>query len=177
MTESTPGVTGTGALSRVVIASPVGSLLIEGDDHAVTKVWFTDEQPSPGPVPGLPAPVESAVRQLGEYFGAERQSFDLALAPVGTPFQLRVWAQLQAIPYGQTASYGEVARALALRPGASRAVGLANGANPIAIVIPCHRVIGADGSLTGYAGGIARKQYLLDLEAHAGQQVLFAAAP
>lgn len=103
-------------------------------------------------------------RQLGEYFAGRRRRFELPLAPEGSPFQQRVWAVLQSIPYGETRSYGELARALG-RPGASRAVGAANGANPIPIVIPCHRVIGADGSLTGFGGGLEAKKLLLDLEA------------
>ena len=106
----------------------------------------------------------AARTQLGEYFARERRAFDLPLAPTGTAFQTRVWTALLDIPYGETASYGDVARRLGLLPSASRAVGLANGSNPISIVVPCHRVIGADGSLTGYGGGLDRKRYLLDLE-------------
>ncbi|HED65327.1 MAG TPA: methylated-DNA--[protein]-cysteine S-methyltransferase [Planctomycetes bacterium] len=102
-------------------------------------------------------------RQLASYFAGERTAFELALAPAGTPFQLRVWSELQRIAYGETLSYGELARRIG-SPKASRAVGLANGANPISIVIPCHRVIGADGSLTGYGGGMERKRALLELE-------------
>lgn len=101
--------------------------------------------------------------QLGEYFARQREVFDLRLAPQGTAFELAVWERLRAIPYGQTRSYGELARALG-RPDAARAVGRANGANPIPIVVPCHRVIGADGSLTGFGGGLAAKQTLLELE-------------
>ncbi len=108
-----------------------------------------------------------AVRQLGAYFERELKEFDLPLAPNGTAFQQRVWAALREIGYGETASYGEIARRLDLHPGASRAVGAANGRNPIAIVIPCHRVIGSKGLLSGYAGGVERKQALLDIEQHA----------
>ena len=108
--------------------------------------------------------LDEAAGQLGEYFAGERRTFDLPLAPEGTDFQRRVWAQLRAIPYGSTSTYGEVARAIGATNG-FRAVGLANGRNPIAIIVPCHRVIGADGSLTGYAGGMERKRFLLDLEA------------
>jgi len=104
-----------------------------------------------------------ARRQLVAYFAGERQDFDLPLAPAGTAFQLQVWAALREIPYGQTISYGELARRID-NPQASRAVGLANGRNPISVIIPCHRVIGADGSLTGYGGGLPRKQLLLALE-------------
>jgi methylated-DNA-[protein]-cysteine S-methyltransferase len=105
-----------------------------------------------------------AVRQLHAYFDRELKEFDLPLAPVGTAFQQRVWQQLQEIGYGETASYGEIAARLGMNPGASRAVGAANGRNPIGIVIPCHRVVGSKGSLSGYAGGVERKQLLLGLE-------------
>ncbi|MDP8207746.1 MAG: methylated-DNA--[protein]-cysteine S-methyltransferase [Candidatus Electryonea clarkiae] len=104
-----------------------------------------------------------AVKQLEEYFSGKRHEFELEVAPEGTPFQLKVWKELQRIPYGVTISYGELASRIG-KPTASRAVGLANGKNPISIVIPCHRVIGADGSLTGYGGGLHRKQGLLELE-------------
>jgi methylated-DNA-[protein]-cysteine S-methyltransferase len=105
-----------------------------------------------------------AVDQLAAYFARDLKEFDLPLAPRGSDFQQRVWAQLRAIGYGETASYGDVARRLGMTNAASRAVGLANGRNPIPIVIPCHRVIGANGTLTGYAGGLPRKQLLLELE-------------
>ncbi len=104
------------------------------------------------------------MRQLNAYFDRDLKEFDLPLAPAGTDFQQAVWAQLQAIGYGDTASYGEIARRLGKSNAASRAVGLANGSNPIPIIIPCHRVIGADGTLTGYAGGVERKQALLEIE-------------
>ena len=103
------------------------------------------------------------VRQLMEYFTGKRTEFDLPLKPIGNHFQLAVWDQLTRIPYGETRSYGSVARALG-DPGAAQAVGAANGRNPLAIVVPCHRVIGADGSLVGYGGGLDRKRFLLDLE-------------
>ncbi|HYX25111.1 MAG TPA: methylated-DNA--[protein]-cysteine S-methyltransferase [Thermoanaerobaculia bacterium] len=102
-------------------------------------------------------------RQLAEYFAGRRQEFDLPLAPRGTPFQLAVWAELRRIPFGETRSYADVARALG-KPAATRAVGRANGANPIPIVVPCHRVVGSDGSLTGFGGGLAAKARLLELE-------------
>jgi len=102
-------------------------------------------------------------RQLAEYFAREREEFDLELAPVGTPFELEVWEALRRIPYGETRSYGDLARQLG-RPNASRAVGRANGANPIPIVVPCHRVIGSDGSLTGFGGGLDAKMRLLEIE-------------
>jgi methylated-DNA-[protein]-cysteine S-methyltransferase len=162
--------------TTLVIPSPVGSLLLETDGEAMTKVWFTDAPPTGAPMDDLPDVLQEAVRQLDAYFARERDDFDLPLAPSGTEFQRRVWSELQRIPYGQTVSYGDVARALGLPPGASRAVGLANGSNPIAIVVPCHRVIGANGNLTGYAGGLERKKYLLDLEAAASQPELFASS-
>ena len=102
--------------------------------------------------------------QLAEYFDGRRRTFELELAPAGSPFELRVWRTLLEIPYGETASYGAIAARVGA-PGAARAVGLANGRNPIAVIVPCHRVIGADGSLTGYGGGLERKRLLLDLEA------------
>ena len=107
--------------------------------------------------------LDEAVRQLGEYFAGERRDFDLPLDPVGTPFQLTVWAALRDIPYAETINYGQLAGRVG-NPHASRAVGLANGRNPISIVVPCHRVIGANGSLTGYGGGLDRKRTLLELE-------------
>lgn len=111
--------------------------------------------------------LREAVAKLGGYFAREVKEFDLPLRPDGTVFQLRVWEQLRLVPYGETASYGEIARRLGMHAGASRAVGAANGRNPIAIVIPCHRVVGGSGVLSGYAGGVERKQALLELEQHA----------
>ena len=110
-----------------------------------------------------PNPSAWRIEQLGQYFAGDRLDFDLPLAVAGTPFQQRVWAALREIPYGETESYGELANRIG-SPGAPRAVGLANGRNPIGIIVPCHRVIGASGSLTGYGGGIERKRQLLDME-------------
>jgi methylated-DNA-[protein]-cysteine S-methyltransferase len=168
-----------------VLESPVGELLA-GVDAAgrVTGLHFlTGEEGLGSPAfgrlrhpPGGRTPArdsrwvrdERALaplrRELEEYFAGARREFDVELAPSGTPFQLEVWRALRAIPYGETASYGEIAAAVG-QPGAARAVGGANNRNPIAIVIPCHRVIGASGSLTGYGGGLPRKQRLLALEA------------
>jgi methylated-DNA-[protein]-cysteine S-methyltransferase len=135
-----------------------------------------------GPTAPRPEWVEDAgpfgqvTRQLDEYFAGDRTEFDLPLHPIGTPFQLEVWEALTAIPYGEVRSYGQVAEQLG-RPGASRAVGLANGRNPIAVIVPCHRVIGASGSLTGYGGGIHRKRLLLDLEAGVAGRTLMAVPP
>jgi len=148
--------------------SPVGELRLVELDGAITEIEFTPFRDGDGRVRGErddthPVLVE-AVRQLRAYFDRELKEFDLPLAPHGSDFQRRVWAQLQEIGYGETASYGQVAGRLGMTNAASRAVGLANGRNPIPIVIPCHRVIGANGTLTGYAGGLERKQMLLGLE-------------
>jgi methylated-DNA-[protein]-cysteine S-methyltransferase len=157
-----------------LLPTPVGELLLTTDGAALTAVFFErhrdghDERPDALRRPGDrddEHPVLAAARtQLEEYFGRARRVFDLPLAPAGTAFQQRVWQALLDIPYGTTSTYGEIARRLGQPPGASRAVGLANGSNPISIILPCHRVIGADGSLTGYGGGLDRKRYLLDLE-------------
>lgn len=152
-----------------VMPSPVGDLRVIERDGALSAIEFT---PFRQPADGRPLGERSdehpllaeAVRQLTAYFARDLKEFDLPLAPLGSDFQLRVWDQLRTIGYGDTASYGEVAGRLGMTNAASRAVGLANGRNPIPIVIPCHRVIGANGTLTGYAGGLERKQTLLSLE-------------
>jgi methylated-DNA-[protein]-cysteine S-methyltransferase len=151
-----------------VIDSPVGELRLVERDGALTAIEFSPFRDGDGRPRGVrddnhPVLVDAA-RQLGAYFARELTDFDLPLAPVGSDFQQRVWKELQLIDYGQTASYGAIALRLGMTNAASRAVGLANGRNPIPIVIPCHRVIGANGTLTGYAGGIERKQLLLELE-------------
>jgi len=146
------------------LTTPIGELMLTADDDgALTAVHLPDRHPSADGWERDDALLEPARRQLTEYFAGERTTFDLRLRPAGAPFQLCVWEALRRIPYGQTASYGEVARELG-HPTAARAVGAANGRNPIAIVVPCHRVIGANGSLTGYAGGLECKRALLDLE-------------
>ena len=147
-------------------SSPVGELFLVAEDDALVQVWFEGSSDRPGPHSGWTRggrTLDEARRQLEEYFAGRRRSFDLALAPRGTPFQARVWSQLRRIPFGETLSYGELAGRVG-NPRASRAVGTANGRNPIPIVIPCHRVIGRDGSLTGFGGGIDRKRLLLELE-------------
>ena len=151
-----------------VMDSPVGDLRIVERDGSITAIEFSpfrdhDGRPRGGRDDEHPVLVK-AVTQLRAYFDRDLKEFDLPLAPVGSTFQQAVWQQLQLIEYGETASYGEIARRLGKSNAASRAVGLANGSNPIPIVIPCHRVIGANGTLTGYAGGIERKQTLLELE-------------
>lgn len=152
-----------------VVDSPVGALTLAGNAEALTAVWFDGDPPAvaSGEAHPDPGPLRVAADQLEAYFAGERREFDLTLAPTGTPFQVSVWRGLLEIPYGETRSYGQLAAQLG-SPGASRAVGLANGRNPLAIIVPCHRVIGADGTLTGYAGGMDRKRVLLDLEAGVG---------
>jgi methylated-DNA-[protein]-cysteine S-methyltransferase len=153
------------------VGSPIGALLLTGDGHALTGLWMLDAGRHPartrGDEPRLtpsPATFREVAAQLEAYFAGELKEFTVALAPSGTPFQLAVWTELTKIPYGSTVSYGDIARALGKRPVAARAVGLANGANPISVIVPCHRVIGSDGSLTGYGGGLERKELLLRLE-------------
>jgi methylated-DNA-[protein]-cysteine S-methyltransferase len=147
---------------HTTISSPIGPLQVSvADDGALTGIAFGAGEVSDD------ARFEPAVVQLSEYFAGERTAFDLTLRPeVGSDFERRVWRELMDIPYGETASYGEIATRIG-HPGKARAVGRANGRNPIAIVCPCHRVIGSDGSLTGYGGGLDKKRTLLDLEAGA----------
>jgi methylated-DNA-[protein]-cysteine S-methyltransferase len=148
-----------------IVDSPVGRLLLTGDERALSGLFMLDAGAhSTGVQPGWArreGTFAEAAAQLKSYFAGERTEFDLPLAPRGTPFQLAVWERLARIPYGRTVSYGDIATALGKSPVASRAVGLANGRNPISIILPCHRVIGADGSLTGYGGGLDRKEWLL----------------
>jgi methylated-DNA-[protein]-cysteine S-methyltransferase len=149
--------------------SPVGELLLIGDGERLRGLHFQRGRRPVAVGAGwrrAERPFAAARRQLDEYFAGERSAFELPLDGAGTPFQRRVWAALAAIPYGETVSYGELARRIG-RPAAVRAVGMANGRNPISIVVPCHRVIGADGALTGYGGGVERKRYLLELESTA----------
>ncbi len=151
-----------------VIDSPVGQLRLVARGGALTQIEFEPFRDGDGRPRGErddtdPLLVEAA-RQLKEYFAGSRTDFDLPLAPHGSAFQQRVWEALRAVGFGRTATYGEIARRLGMTNAASRAVGLANGRNPIPIVIPCHRIIGANGMLTGYAGGLDRKQILLSLE-------------
>jgi methylated-DNA-[protein]-cysteine S-methyltransferase len=155
--------------------TPLGTLRVVGDDGGVARIdlpnaaasdpdpgWRERRRPSAGPL-------REAKRQLLEYFDGARRDFDLPLAAAGTAFQRRVWEELRRIPYGETISYGELARRIG-KPTASRAVGAANGRNPIAIVVPCHRVIGADGTLIGYGGGLPVKEALLALERRAAHR-------
>ena len=162
------------------VDSPIGPIVLTSDGTALTGLYLSEQRHAPAAAPAEPAgslhgaaqwgvesadadPFPAAREQLAAYFAGRLTRFDLPLAPAGTAFQRRVWAALQTIPYGTTLSYGALAREVG-NPGAARAVGLANGRNPIALIVPCHRVIGADGSLTGYGGGLPRKAALLAFE-------------
>ena len=148
-----------------IVPSPIGDLVLTSDGSAITGVYMGE--PPHGIDPAWrqdPAPFTAAVEQLDAYFAGEREDFDLPMALHGTDFQRRVWDELTRIPYGETISYSQLALRLG-DPKLVRAVGLANGRNPISIIVPCHRVIGADGSLVGYGGGLERKQWLLEHEA------------
>lgn len=157
----------TEAHAAVVVDSPVGRLYLAATDEGLTHVLFVaqmDGQPRAVPGTGAAARiVRETKRQLADYFAGRRQEFDVPLAPDGTAFQRAVWKALAEVPYGQTISYAELARRMR-RPRAVRAVGAANGANPIPIILPCHRIVGADGTLTGYGGGLETKRRLLSLE-------------
>jgi methylated-DNA-[protein]-cysteine S-methyltransferase len=147
------------------IESPVGPLTLAGNGRRLMHLWMVDQshEPSHNGWQHNNKAFSDAVEQLDEYFAGERREFDLELDLVGTNFQRRVWEALLTIPYGETRSYGYIAEQIG-SPGAFRAVGLANGRNPIGIIVPCHRVIGANGSLIGYGGGLERKTILLELE-------------
>lgn len=156
-------------MSYTIIDSPIGSLMLVRGAHGLTGLFMPDHKPAPNPATFGTRDDDAfadAVQQLGEYWAGERTTFDIALAPAGTVFQLRVWRALRTIPYGETRTYGWIAEQLG-QPTAVRAVGLANGRNPLSIVVPCHRVVGRSGALTGYAGGVERKRFLLDHEAGA----------
>jgi methylated-DNA-[protein]-cysteine S-methyltransferase len=163
---SVPSITSFRPLLYTTQDSPIGELLLLGDGHALCGLYMQD---SPKPIsiasdwePST-APFADVRAQLREYFAGRRTTFDVPLVMDGAPFEREVWRALQGIPYGATVSYGEVARRVG-QPLAARAVGLANARNPIAVIVPCHRVIGANGTLTGYGGGLERKRLLLDLE-------------
>ena len=146
------------------VSSPIGQIRLVSDGEALCELWLPvnvreEDQTTDEP----DAILRETARQLGEYFVGQRRDFDLPLRLAGTPFQQRVWDELNRIPYGETISYAELARRIG-NPKACRAVGLANGRNPVAIIVPCHRVIGANGSLTGYGGGLPAKTWLLKHE-------------
>ena len=153
-------------IRHTMVDSPVGVLTLVAEGEALTGLYFDGRAPrlaGPAAGAGRERGFEAAREQLAEYFAGERQEFDLPLAPEGTAFQHRVWALLRAIPYGETRTYGGLAREPG-NPGLAREVGSANGRNPLPIIVPCHRVIGAGGKLVGYGGGLDRKRFLLDLE-------------
>jgi methylated-DNA-[protein]-cysteine S-methyltransferase len=154
------------------IDSPIGELLLLSDDGRSLSGLYMQDGRKPRTIGAdwvsSSAPFAEVKRQLEEYFAGARTSFDVPLAPRGAPFEREVWHALEEIPYGETVSYGEIAHRVG-QPTAARAVGLANGRNPISVIVPCHRVIGADGSLTGYGGGLERKRLLLELESGQGR--------
>jgi methylated-DNA-[protein]-cysteine S-methyltransferase len=166
--------------THTVIDSVVGPLTIVAEDGQIRCLYMDlqrhrpddDELGEPDPLGRAAEPFKAAADQLDAYFAGQLTTFDLPLAPYGSEFQQRVWAALQEIPYGETESYGQLAERIG-SSGAARAVGLANGRNPIGIVIPCHRVVGSNGSLTGYGGGLDRKRQLLDLELAVSGAALF----
>ena len=157
-------------METAYMETPVGWARIQGDQQGLTSVSILDE--TPRNTHTIPEILEDAVYQLREYFEGKRQNFDLNLNPEGTPFQLKVWKLLATLPFGKTISYLELSRKLG-DLNAIRAVASANAKNPLWVIIPCHRVVGSDGSLTGYAGGLHRKKWLLDHEQGSYQQLLF----
>jgi methylated-DNA-[protein]-cysteine S-methyltransferase len=162
--ESLSAAVRTAAVSAwTVYESPLGPLTLVGDDDGLRAMYFPGRSGPLDEAARDPGPFSEATTQLTEYFAGDRRRFELALALEGTPFQRRVWAALAEIPYGSTRSYGELAAEIG-RLDRVRAVGAAVGRTPVPIIVPCHRVIGADGSLTGYGGGLQRKRALLDLE-------------
>jgi methylated-DNA-[protein]-cysteine S-methyltransferase len=151
-----------------VVDSPVDTLTLVAVNGILTGLYLDQQRHRPREEmfgEPDPTPFTEVIRQLDEYFAGQRTEFDLPMTLTGTPFQCAVWAALREIPYGETASYGHLAQRIG-RPSAARAVGLANGRNPICIIVPCHRVVGATGDLTGYGGGLQRKQHLLNFERH-----------
>lgn len=161
------------ASELLVMSTPAGTMQLCSADDALTAARFVDEHTLLSPAREELAPIlQEAHDQFTAYFASQLTQFDLPHAARGSLFQHKVWEKLSAIPFGETTSYGAIAQQLGMSPGAARAVGMANGANPIAIVVPCHRVIGSNGKLVGYAGGMTRKRFLLDLEATARQPVL-----
>jgi methylated-DNA-[protein]-cysteine S-methyltransferase len=166
----------SGTRTHTVVGSPVGPLTLVAVDGGLAGLYMTEQRHLPAPETfgerdDDGEPFAAAAGQLGEYFTGDRTAFDIPLTLNGTTFQRRVWAALREIPYGQTLSYGQLADRIGA-PAASRAAGLANGRNPVGIIVPCHRVVGSDGSLTGYGGGIDRKRYLLAHEQRVSGQTL-----
>ncbi len=163
---------GSADVFRLKLESPIGTITVTGSASGITAVGFDDNAPEEGIHADVPGVVRDCAQQLSEYFEGRRREFDVKLNASGTQFQQRVWRALLAIPFGQTTTYGALAADLG-DPKTIRAVGRANGQNPIAIIVPCHRVIGSDGSLVGYGGGLWRKQWLLAHEGRAVQPPLF----
>lgn len=157
-------------MNRTGFESPLGYAIIEGDENGIARVYVSDEKASTSEV--IPDDLQEAVHQLKEYFAGERENFDLKINPEGTDFQKKVWQLLLEIPFGKTSSYLDLSKEFG-NTKAIRAVAAANGKNPLWIIVPCHRVIGSDGSLTGYAGGLWRKKWLLEHEQPEKQQSLF----
>jgi methylated-DNA-[protein]-cysteine S-methyltransferase len=159
--------------AQLQIATPLGPMLLARTGKGLAGAWFVGQKDYPARVDAPVAPNDPLLRktaaELGEYFAGRRKTFDIALDLYGTPFQRSVWQALLAIACGQTSSYGAVARTIG-KPSAVRAVGAAVGSNPVAVIVPCHRVMGSDGSLTGYAGGLPRKIALLEIEGIAALQ-------
>ncbi|ELV8624346.1 methylated-DNA--[protein]-cysteine S-methyltransferase [Vibrio cidicii] len=154
-----------------IAPSPLGEMTLQANDEGILGIWFTTQTTLPddlGQENANHSVLSLALTQLDEYFSGKRTQFDLPIAAKGTAFQMQVWQALTTIPYGETWSYQELANAVG-NPKAVRAVGLANGKNPVSIVVPCHRVIGKNGKLTGYAGGIERKRWLLEKESNQGR--------
>ncbi len=158
--------------SSVNVKTPLGIAIITGDENGIKRISITDDEQTDIPSAKIPDCLKKATIQLQEYFEGERTDFDLILNPIGTDFQKKVWNELLKIPFAKTASYLDIAKRLG-DPKCIRAAASANGKNPLWIVIPCHRVIGTDGSLTGYAGGLWRKKWLLNHETPSLQQSLF----
>ncbi|AWS40244.1 methylated-DNA--[protein]-cysteine S-methyltransferase [Streptosporangium sp. 'caverna'] len=160
------------ARTHTVIPSPLGDLIAVAEDGVLSGLYFERHRRGPKPEERgtySESGFEEVRRQLGEYFAGERTHFELPLAPQGDEFQQQVWQLLREIPFGETRSYGDLARQLG-NVSLAQAVGAANARNPLSVIVPCHRVVGADGSLTGYAGGLDRKRFLLDLEEPAEQK-------
>ena len=157
-------------MNKGYLNTPLGILELKGDDDGLIAVGFTEDETSE--IHKIPDALKEPAQQLREYFEGSRETFNLKLNPQGTDFQKKVWEELLKIPYSKTVSYQEIANRLN-DPKVIRAAATANGKNPIAIIVPCHRVIGSDGSLTGYAGGLQRKKWLLDHENPYKQQSLF----
>jgi methylated-DNA-[protein]-cysteine S-methyltransferase len=165
-------------LRHHIIPSPLGHLMLVADDaDRLRGLFLPDHRRGPATPPGrrqAGGVIDHAASQLDEYFAGDRTAFDLPLVTAGSSFQERVWARLRTVPYAATITYGQIANELGLSPGVARAVGSANARNPVSIIVPCHRVVGASGSLTGYAGGLAAKRYLLDHEARTVGAILAA---